>query len=69
MKERAKPMPEAQKLNPGGQPPLDSDNPLVESLHFRLSQRLLDAIKDRRAGRAVGIVLRELIERGLEREK
>ena len=56
------------KRNLGGQPLLDSDNPLTEALTFRVSRRLLDAIKRRRRGRAVGVVLRELIERGLERK-
>ena len=57
------------KPNLGGQPLLDSDNPLTEALSFRVSQRLLDAIKRRCRGRAVGVVLRELIERGLEWRK
>ena len=54
--------------NLGGQPLLDSDNPLTEALTFRVSRRLLAAIKRRCRGRAVGVVLRELIERGLERK-
>ena len=58
-----------QKPNPGGQPPLDPDNILTKALSFRVSQRLLNAIKRRCRGRAVGVVLRELIERGLERRK
>ena len=58
-----------QKPNPGGQPPLDPDNPLTEALSFRVSQRLLAAIKRRQRGRAVGVVLRELIEWWLKRKK
>ena len=56
---------------------LDPDNPLVESLNFRLSQRMLDAINRLRDGaegmpvgrRTVGVVVRKLISWALEHKE